>query len=263
MATAKPHTIVSPSRMPLIDPRTFKKGHTNYSSIVRVRVGEKDDQKVFLIHEQLLTTRSLFFKKAMSGAWSESRKRTVELPEDEAATFQRYVDLLYTDQVPIDHKADVQNVGRSVKEEQECIAKLYILAEKLQDIDTKNKAVAALIASITEKRADGAAYSVDCNTLTTIYAGTPSNSLMRRVVVDDYSSNARGSWVGYDESVPDEFVRDLLINVLDRRAAGPNLFDTRDISLYMETKSLQDFNKQRTSQGVDQDMIGGHNSRRT
>lgn len=111
------------------------------------------------------------------------------------------------------------------------IASLYVLAENLQDNETKNKAVTALHACINETRSNGNTYYVGEDAVKIIYNGTPSNSLMRKFVVDCYSSRAQGSWLKYERSLPDEFVRDLLISVLDKRARTPS---TGDITPYME-----------------------------
>lgn len=101
-----------------------------------MRIGEEDDKATFDIHQHSIAFRSAFFKKAITGDWKEAQDRVVKLPEDELTTFQHYVHLLYTGKlgvVPESGPAPYDGGEEKIR-----LAKLYVLAEKLQDVDTKN-----------------------------------------------------------------------------------------------------------------------------
>lgn len=74
--------------------------YTNLHSYVEsqgicVRVGQQPQHKDFTVHEDLICSRSEFFKNAMNGSWRESDERMIPLPEDEPGTFALYLSLLY------------------------------------------------------------------------------------------------------------------------------------------------------------------------
>ncbi|KAF9701864.1 hypothetical protein EKO04_000819 [Ascochyta lentis] len=206
-------------------------------------VGKGEKQQKYIVHEQLLTTRSLFFKKAMSGDWIEAKERIVKLPEDDSSVFNIYIDLLYTNKItviPDSGSGDAtggqeQNIFACLKE-QNSLASLYVLAEKLQDIDAKNKTLAAMVASAFEKRSDGVMYSPGPDTIRTIYEGTPPGCLLRKLLVDIYTSKATDQWIEKCKDWPDEFMRELLISVLKKRERVSGLVDITDLTAYMESR---------------------------
>ncbi|KZM25010.1 hypothetical protein ST47_g3850 [Ascochyta rabiei] len=226
------------TKIPLVDRRSSQKDRKGYCGIVEVLVGQDEKQQKFHVHEQLLTTGSLFFRKAMSGNWSEAKDRIVRLPEDDPLLFHIYVDLLYTNQIAVipDSSsreatiADRQN-ARAI---QNTLAMLYILVEKLQDIDSKDKTIAAMVASMHEKRSDGGMYSPGHMIVQTVYNGTPPGCLLRKLIVDLYTSKATQFWVSNAHEFPDEFVRELMINVVTERSGVPGLIDVADLTAYME-----------------------------
>jgi hypothetical protein len=72
----------------------------------------------------------------MSGDWKEAQDRIVKLPEDDSDTFKCYVHLLYTNTLSV--IPDPLPPNYQVFQEQQDLAKLYVLVEKLQDTGTKN-----------------------------------------------------------------------------------------------------------------------------
>lgn len=126
------------------------------SDIVKITVGTGKFSQTFSIHEPILTKRSEFFAKAMCKDWEEAEEKTVKLAEDEPETLALYMQLVYTGKIPAFNKAsdrvtyDVDDGQPSCAEpelgceEYESLVLLYVLAEKLQDIKTKNLAVDAI-----------------------------------------------------------------------------------------------------------------------
>jgi hypothetical protein len=141
---------------------------------VKVIVGkDSEKQQTFFVHEGLICARSKFFHKALNGNWTESSERLVKLPDDKPVIFELYLQLLYTNNLPIGVTED----GKQFSE----LARLYVLAEKVMDTKSKNIIVAAMIS----RGADG--YFATGNAIKWIYEGTVASSPARRLYVDLYA----------------------------------------------------------------------------
>jgi hypothetical protein len=131
--------------------------------MIKILVGE--EERVFLVHKSALTARSQFFKTAMGGKWQEAQDGVVKLPDDDGDTFALYEQLVYTGKVPAFDDSEeterkvVTSYGRSwidcvsnhCKPEWELLSRLYVLAEKLQDLAAKNATVDAMIEKVQRK----------------------------------------------------------------------------------------------------------------
>ncbi|KAF2024703.1 hypothetical protein EK21DRAFT_117548 [Setomelanomma holmii] len=82
-ATAKPAVTAKPIK----DLRTPDDSIPSYKGFIQVSVSTAAHQQTFDVHESLITTRSPFFKKAMTGNWKEAQERVVKLPDDEPVIF--------------------------------------------------------------------------------------------------------------------------------------------------------------------------------
>jgi hypothetical protein len=190
--------------------------NSSYHGFIQISVGSEDEKQTFDIHEYLITARSAFFKKALSGNCKEAEDRQVNLPEDDPDTFKAYVYHLYTnvlavlpEPVPKDYTG---------KEEQMALAKVYVLAEKLQDHSTKDAVVQAMLHSALQTRPDGSTYAGGLAEVRIIYDGTPPGSPMRKLLVDLYTYRARSKWLKKDnEGIPSEFLHELAMQLLDKR----------------------------------------------
>ena len=58
-------------------------------------IGDGEEQRIFYIHETLLTTASECFKTALSSSFSEGQQKTCYLPEDYPCAFRAFVQYLY------------------------------------------------------------------------------------------------------------------------------------------------------------------------
>jgi hypothetical protein len=114
-----------------------------------------------------------------------------------------------------------------------------VLAEKLQNVQAKNKTLAALLSSSNEVRSNNVAYRPGADTLKIIYDGTPPGSLSRKLIEDLYSSKVTETWVDMDTTYHEDFVRELLFSVLKKHAPVPNTMDGRNIAPYTEEKTQQ------------------------
>lgn len=193
--------------------------------IVEICVGKELPQKIFSVHQALIAPRSEFFERAFNGNWKEAESRLVNLPEDDAITFDLYVQLLYTGQIPI----------QDDNEEFVKLCKLYVLCEKLQDTDAKNAILQAMLAKIrgSPSRSPGA-FAIN-----TIYHGTPENSPARNLVLDFFVKRENRLSVYHlilqGHHYPEEFVRHLAVQLLKQRSfEGPETLTDCDVRKYQE-----------------------------
>lgn len=107
-----------------------------FNDPVRVQVGASNASKIYTVDAQILTSRSLFFRKALSSGFKEAEERIFKLPEDDPELFGTYVHLLHTNElsvIPDPPPADYRG-----REEKTALAELYVLAEKLQDLKSNS-----------------------------------------------------------------------------------------------------------------------------
>ncbi|KAH7095174.1 hypothetical protein FB567DRAFT_575012 [Paraphoma chrysanthemicola] len=160
----------SPPEKSIEDLRNLGKGIPNYRGFIHVCVGPNDAQVTFDVHESVITARSPFFAKAMSGDWKEAQTRIVKLPDDEPDIFKRYIHLLYTNDLVVSPATPSEEDPNS--EDGSILAKLYILAEKLRDIKAKNAVVQACVVSWRRTCSDGQTYAPGRHVIGLIYDGT-------------------------------------------------------------------------------------------
>lgn len=189
------------------------------------------------MHESLLTDRSAFFKRALTGAWTEAKDRKVNFPEDEPFIFRIYIHLLYTDTIAtrplcLGLFTDINDYERLD------LAKLYVLAEKLQDVETKDKTLAAVVGTFRVEL--GSKREVlSASFVQTIYGGTPRGSMARRLIIDHFVEQGTGTPFKLDQSCtdsqwPTEFLHELLVDFLNRRETLIDTFADGNASRYMK-----------------------------
>lgn len=179
----------------------------------------------------MITSRSPFFKKAISGEWQESADRHVKLPEDEPAIFKIYLHFLYTGELAL------LPVGFEVSEEHTKLAKLYVLAEKLQDGEAKRTVLQTFLLSSRVGGLFSKPYALGPELVHIVYEGTPQGSPMRRLIVDLYTYRAEKTWItkhAEEWEWPADFYKELALNLLDKRTACGDPTKTCDTSAYRE-----------------------------
>jgi hypothetical protein len=167
------------------------------------------------VHEALFTSRSEFLQRATSRDNQETdvRMLAVTLPDDDPNTFHLYLNLVYANQL----------VTKGTKQWLK-LCQLYVLAEKLQDITSKNRIIDGMhvffnelvlknILSVDTKR------MLPATATAKLYEGTPCGSQARKLIVDLYTDFGEESWVSDKEAkLPTEFIYDIALRVLQRRA---------------------------------------------
>ncbi|KAF2033226.1 hypothetical protein EK21DRAFT_45165, partial [Setomelanomma holmii] len=121
-----------------------------HSPVIRVIVGEDPDTEEFFVHQDLICPGSEFFQNAMNEPWLEAEQRKVTLPKEEPDTFAVYMGLLYTYKVPIKGPASTPEAYA----EYTILAQLYVLAEMLIDVKTKDIVLPASTARSKERFGD-------------------------------------------------------------------------------------------------------------
>jgi hypothetical protein len=64
-------------------------------SAITVLVGEGEAQESFIIHKELICSRSEFFRVSMKEVWNEGKEGVIPLPKDDPQVFAFYIQTLY------------------------------------------------------------------------------------------------------------------------------------------------------------------------
>lgn len=111
-----------------------------------------DRPRTLLVHKSFLTAWSEFFSRALNGDWKESETHTVDLTEDVPETFDLYLNLVYKNDLPVmtldEDKLcalDTLEFLKHICKQYISLIHLYVLADKLQDIQAKNEALKAIL----------------------------------------------------------------------------------------------------------------------
>jgi hypothetical protein len=170
----------------------------------------------------------------MDGDWKEAEERVVNLPEDHPDIFKIYVHLLYTGKLAVRPDEIPDNYTRGT--ESTTLAELYVLAEKLRDVESKDAVITAMIVASRDVQQNGKMYYPGPYPISIIYEGTPEKSLARKFLIDCYTSRDTGIGFRVDD-YPKDFQRELLLNVLEKRNLPQDPTRAADISVYMEGKA--------------------------
>lgn len=181
-----------------------------------MNVGKNKHQNSFYVQETLLCQHSLFFKEALSKDWKEKVERVVDLPEDKSAVFAIYVEFLYSGNLAV--IPDGLDPTDAARLEQLRLCEIYVLAEKLLDMETRNRAIQGLLYSAKQVRPGNRTICPGFGAIEIIYDGTLPGSMARKLFVDYYTYRGMGSWVINHKGWPEDFLVDLATNLMDKRA---------------------------------------------
>jgi hypothetical protein len=188
--------------------RSFFTGH-----IVEINVTDNGAGKDFFVHQDLIFDRSQYMKNNFDS--TEGSFGSIMLPRISPSTFAIYVNLLYTDRLATKGPGEW---GR--------LCSLYALAQRLQDVETKNLVVDGMFLYLrdsiptfftTPVAKDST--TMGATSLKLLYGNTPRNSAARRLVVDFYVRSGHAEWLQAErEEYPAEFVMDVAIRCLQKRS---------------------------------------------
>jgi hypothetical protein len=169
--------------------------------MLKIVAGATGSTRDFCIHEALLTARSKFFEKAMGKGWKEAEEKLVKLPEDDPDIFALYEQVIYTGRIPLVEvtgervtKCGIPGVScqvpNSCAQEYTSLSGLYVLAEKLQDMKTKNTAIKGITTKVTHEANTvknnwgGGPCLPSREAITIMYEKTPRSCPGRQVLLD-------------------------------------------------------------------------------
>jgi hypothetical protein len=198
-----------------------------------VLVGKEPNQQRFSIHESIICAQSDFFLRAMSGNWLEQEDRLVKFPEDDPEIFAIYINLVYTEQTATSPSVSPRE-QKTINDEYVLLAKLYVLAEKLQDKLAKNIIIMAIGAASMDPDSTGKCYIPGPKAISTIYDGTSSGSLARKLMVAFYTSKEFkiANLVDFAHKLPKDFFVDLAVAC--HPANGGVIPNPYDLAPYLE-----------------------------
>ncbi|KAF2121756.1 hypothetical protein BDV96DRAFT_627006 [Lophiotrema nucula] len=163
--------------------------------IIKVAVGT--DRQIFPMHEMVLVRNAKFFKKALQDSMSlRADPDTIDLTDDEPATFQVYSNWLYTERLTVPGPS--QWLACSCR-----LVQCYVLGEKLMDVKFKNIVIDEMIRRTDE-------WIPECDAVKIIYQGTSAGSPARRFLVDIWASEAHEIMMDGLENCPNDFLADAL-----------------------------------------------------
>ncbi|KAF2121995.1 hypothetical protein BDV96DRAFT_627187 [Lophiotrema nucula] len=200
---------------------------------VKIRAGQGDTQKDYLIHDGLLQ-RSEFFKRALRGDWKEAEKRTIELSEDEPAVVERYLQSLYVRTISLNKEPnplEYEESRRRCNDECRKLAKLYVFAEKVQDTRIKNLTLVAIMDLVENGLPNGKLLPPSSSMVSNIYKYTVGGNIARKFLVDFYVCFGQARWFDAGETTlwPVDFLLELSRALFEMR--GPPRKDVKDMPL--------------------------------
>ncbi|PLB48318.1 hypothetical protein P170DRAFT_448051 [Aspergillus steynii IBT 23096] len=172
------------------------------------------ERKVYSVHEQLIRASSVFFDKVMAGEWTESRQRTVQLPDDDPEIFALYVHWLYCGTLPVfcDEPDPAKN------DEYMGLIKAYVLGDKLLDAEFHNAVIDAIVEESRSEAQDKHLWFPGEKVIEYAYENTTERAPIRRLLVDMWAIYAKSSWLDDPEEsayLPHTFLLGLLSKRLD------------------------------------------------
>ncbi|KAK5701905.1 hypothetical protein LTR97_004723 [Elasticomyces elasticus] len=195
--------------------RPAKRAKLDFNDHVRVLVGPS--KKEFVVHKDIVTRRSPFFKAATSARWNGTKP--IELPDDKPKVFAEYLHCLYVGDLAFGSETVRASAG-----ELEGALDFYIFANKMEDVKATNDAIDAII-----KWSDNKHVIPPLKHVGYAYERTLDGSRLRRLLVDYYIQECVPAVF---DRVPDadltEFYRDVFKEYLRRKREAVDALKTRD-----------------------------------
>lgn len=155
-----------------------------------------------MVHRDVLTYQSPFFRDAYSRATPESGQRKITLPEADPETFTSYLQWAYRRQVVFSTRPDDDENDKLCS-----LSHLYTLAEFVRNIPLKNAVVDKFLDVL---RAEIESPSV--NSIRHLWSKAAAGCKLRRAVVDWFLFYPRGNWLQeLRGSLPEAFLADLAV----------------------------------------------------
>lgn len=161
---------------------------SRFSNVSTVTLLVGKNKTPFYVHINLLCDASSFFKAAFTSQFREGSEKKMDLPEEDEALFDLFVQWLYHRQyeIPPSPKDKAKNGGRYMQ-----TMKLYVFADKY-DISSLRSLIVEKMFAVDKKGVltlDAVAY---------LYENTSPNASMRRLLADWYACSYPSPWYQSD-----------------------------------------------------------------
>ncbi|CAI7604491.1 unnamed protein product [Penicillium glandicola] len=172
----------------------------------------------FHIHESIICNSSLFFQKAMSGSWKESKERTLELPEDDPERFALYSHWLYFAKLPVIAEGETkEESAKNRRKEYRDLTYAYVLGDRLLDSKFQNSVIDAIVEKYSTKDTfDGKRYTPGTDMINHAYKLTTESATIRKLLVDIYADTATVSW--FSRELTKGFLYSVVESLIKKRA---------------------------------------------
>lgn len=192
-------------------------------------IGPDTDRSELHVHQSIIATRSEFFASALNGRWNNFDTKIVDLykaaPDLVLEDVAHYLEAVYTNQI------DDENHSKRFDD----ICKVYVVAERLHDVQTRNLAVEALYNRM--QRLDPTTTVPGPKCLDIIYEGTASaKDLMRKLIVDTWCTWGVDRLEDFLEDFLDTAPRQFLVE-LAAAAVRKLVEDSEDQELILDVKA--------------------------
>lgn len=141
-------------------------------------------EKSFVVHTDVITRQSLYFRAACSDRWLKEGSKALKLPDDDADIFEIYLHWLYSSEVHVGDTEmtleDEEEYGNEVRFDMRCV-RLFVLADKLGDVTAANAVSDRIVDNCEETR-----NLFSKRAVRVAFEQLPQNSPLRRFCIDYY-----------------------------------------------------------------------------
>lgn len=162
-----------------------------------------------MLHQEPVCAKSKFFKAACSSRWLEGQERVLRLPEVSAATFQTYCTWIYTNDIALGN-CTPESPQEEIYAEETSFIDLYLLGDKLDDIQLRNGTITMLIDFSVKHN-----IVISMTNIALIWDSTPRGSLLRKLILDlTVTRCSREDFARHLPIAPPEYVQEVALAAL-------------------------------------------------
>lgn len=170
--------------------------------------------------ETLVKGSSEYFQTALKPEWQPGKSRVIELPFDDAISFNVYLNWLYFEKIFVKFDGDYE-VCSAAKSWQD-LTNAYVLGDKLLDTPFKEAVMDAMVV-FGSVRYSSTRVLPSINTISSLYDKTPTGSAARHFVTDLFTHAISKDLVTEEWSRSPAFVFDLYKAAIDKASKAPHL----------------------------------------
>ncbi|KAF3007879.1 hypothetical protein E8E13_010949 [Curvularia kusanoi] len=204
-----------------------------------VLVGE--ERKRFIVHKDLLTYHSEFFRSALSGNFKEAAEQTVPLPEDDPDTFEFFVHWLYHKDLPMKDNASTDLLQDWTSEdnggnlEKRNLIELHVFADRYRVEKLKVRTLEALFRYVQKNDVTLPSNRLICYA----YENMPAGSGLLTLLVDVWCKYVEAEeWKDDDtEQLPSPFLISVLKCLTDGARGKIKVRAALELSKYLPPES--------------------------